>query len=204
MNMKFTPSLKRKFTKEWNELFPYMGVYKNMWLMNICGPLAVGILLEVKSDRDRYIPTLHIHNLCEDFPVISLGVSMETKAIKINDVKNTYLHAADELKTNTFIPLSGDVVLEELIEQLKMYYFKFSLNPDIVLNYMIYLAAWSGHQKIFDYVMRFVKENITGNSFFTAWSLPRSIECSEQLRLTVKEQEQELKTLNLPHRNLII
>lgn len=204
MNMKLTPSLKRKFTKEWNELFPYMGVYKNMWLMNICGPLAVGILLEVKSDRDRYIPTLHIHNLCEDFPVISLGVSMETKEIKINDVKNTYLHAADELKANTFIPLSGDVVLAELIEQLKMYYFKFSLNPDIVLNYMIYLAAWSGQQETFDYVMKFVVENIKGNDFFTAWSLPKSTECSEQLRLTVQEQEQQLKTLNLPHRNLII
>lgn len=204
MNMKLTPSLKRKFTKEWNELFPYMGVYKNMWLMNICGPLAVGILLEVKSDRDRYIPTLHIHNLCEDFPVISLGVSMETKAIEIDDVKDTYLYAADELKANTFIPLSGDVILAELIEQLKMYYFKFSLNPDIVLNYMIHLAAWSGKQKIYDYVMRFVAENIKCNDFFTEWSLPKSAECSEQLHTTVQEQEQKLKTLNLPHRNLII
>lgn len=211
--MKLTPSLKRKFTKEWNDLFPYMGVYKNMWLMNICGPLAVGILLEVKSDRDRYIPTLHIHNLCKRFPMISLGVSMETKAIKINDLKNTYLYVADELKTHTFIPLSGDVVLSELIEQLKMYFFEYTINPCTVLTYMIYLAAWSGQQKIYDYVMEFTVENIKkypdmfrDNDVYTEWYdiLPKSAECSEQLHLTVQEQEHELKTLNLPHRNLII
>lgn len=202
--MKLNSTVKKRLTKEWNDLFPCMGIYKNMWLMNICGPLAVGILLEVKSDKDRYIPTLHIHNLCEEFPVISLAISLETKAIKINDIKNTYLNAADELKSNTFIPLSGDVVLTELIEQLKKYYFKFSLNPDIVLNYLIYLAAWSGKQKTYDHVMEFVDENIKDNDFYTEWSLPKSAECSEQLHLTVQEQEHKLKTLNLPHRNLIV
>lgn len=204
MNMKLTSTMKKKLTREWNDLFPYMGVYKNMWLMNICGPLAVGILLEVKSDREKYIPTLHIHNLCEKFPVISLAISLETKAIKIDDLNMSYLDAANELKTNTFIPLSGDVLLLDLIEQLKIYYFEFSINPDIILNYMIYLAAWSGKQKIFDNVMAFVSENISGDNFFAMWSLPAHVECSEQLRQTVLEQEYQFKTLNLPHRNLIV
>lgn len=202
--MKLTPMLKKKITQEWNEQFPYMGVYKNMWLMNICGPLAVGILLEVKSDRSIYTPTLHIHNLCSDFPVISLGILLETKSIKVNDSNNKYLIAANELKKNTFIPLSGDVILIELIEQLKIYFHKFILNPDIVLNYMIYLAAWSGQQNIYDDVIKFIFENGRTDNFFTAWSLPKNAECSERLHLIVQEQEHKLKTLNLPHRNLII
>lgn len=214
MNVQLTQSLKKRITKEWNELFPYMGIYKNMWLMNICGPLAVGILLEVKSNRDRYTPILHIHNLCEEFPVISLGISMESEAIKINDVKNTHLNAADELKTHTFIPLSGDVVLTELIEQLKKYFFKYTLDPCTILDYMIYLAVWSGQQKIYDDVLKFVNKKIKWHRWhmfrnkdvYKEWynGLPKNIEFSEQLRLIVQEQERKLKTLNLPHRKLII
>lgn len=221
MNVKLTQSLKKQITKEWNELFPYMGIYKNMWLMNICGPLAVGILLEVKSDRDRYIPTLHIHNLCEEFPVISLGISLETEAIKINDQQSAYLNAADKIKTHTFIPLSGDIVLLDLIKQLKLYFLKYmvdprnyTIDPCTVLEYMIYLAAWSGQQEIHNDVMNFVNKKIKWHRWhmfrnkdvYEEWydALPKNIECSEQLRLTVQEQEFKLKTLNLPHRNLII
>ena len=189
-----------------------MGVYKNMWLMNICGPLAVGILLEVKSDKKSYIPTLHIHNLCQEFPVISLGISMEMKAIEIDDVNRIYLYTANELKKNTFIALSGDIVLNELLEQLKVYFYKFKLNPIIVLEYMIYLAAWSGCQNIYYDVMEFVVENIKNHpdmfrddEVYREWyqMLPKDVNRVNELRTIVKEQELKLKTLKLPHRNLI-
>ncbi len=212
MEAKKITLLKKSITNDWNKLFPYMGVYKNMWLMNICGPLAVGILLEVKSDRKSYIPTLHIHNLCQEFPVVSLGISMEIKEIEINDVNKTYLYAANELKKNTFIALSGDVVLNELLEQLKVYFYKFKLNPIIVLEYMVYLAVWSGCHNIYNEVMGFVVDNIKKHSdmfrdddVYREWyqMLPKDINCVNKLRAVVKEQELKLKTLKLPHRNVI-
>ena len=212
MEAKKITLLKKSITNDWNKLFPYMGVYKNMWLMNICGPLAVGILLEVKSDRTSYIPTLHIHNLCQEFPVVSLGISMEIKEIEINDVNKTYLYAANELKKNTFIALSGDVVLNELLEQLKVYFYKFKLNPIIVLEYMVYLAVWSGCHNIYHDVMGFVVDNIKKHSdmfrdddVYREWyqMLPQDINCVNKLRSVVKEQELKLKTLKLPHRNVI-
>lgn len=58
-----TPSLKRKITQKWSDYFPEFGIYKPMWLMNVCGPLAVGIALLVKSDKTVYEPIMHIHNL---------------------------------------------------------------------------------------------------------------------------------------------
>ena len=46
---KLTRTMKKEITKQWQAEFPSMGIYKNMWLMNIVGPIIVGLLLEVKS-----------------------------------------------------------------------------------------------------------------------------------------------------------
>ena len=75
MAEKITLSMKKKITNDWKELYPEMGIYKPMWLMNILGPLVVGLLLHIKSNKDRYIPTLHMHNLAEEFPVCLLYTS---------------------------------------------------------------------------------------------------------------------------------
>ena len=63
---KLTRTMKKEITKQWQAEFPSMGIYKNMWLMNIVGPIIVGLLLEVKSINSEYYPTLHLDILTRE------------------------------------------------------------------------------------------------------------------------------------------
>ena len=65
MRKKFSRKMKTEFTQQWAKEIPSMGIYKNMWLMNIVGPVVVGVLLEVKSGNDMYYPTVHLYNLAD-------------------------------------------------------------------------------------------------------------------------------------------
>lgn len=70
---KLTPSLKKKITRDWEQAFPDLVVYKNMWLLRRLGPFVQGICLDTDSSNANYLPTFHIHNLAsQDDDFISL------------------------------------------------------------------------------------------------------------------------------------
>ena len=212
MKSKLTPSMKSKITKGWNTHFPEMGIYKPMWLMNICGPLAVGIILQDKFDKTVYTPLLHIHNLCLDFPAVSFGVSIETENVPVSDSEEAYIACISKLKSETYIPLEGTIDLNELLMNMKSYFSKAWYKSEL-LSYMIYLAAWSGSESVFHDIYSYVTEKIEGcNEIMQVknrkekWlsSIPHDLSCTDTLRKKVKEQEEKLKLTKLPHREMII
>ena len=212
MRKSLTSALKKQITQKWNEQFPGLGVYKPMWLMNICGPLAVGIALLVKSDKTVYEPVFHIHNLCKDSEAISLNVPIDALYIYADDTRNEYLEVSRKFKENIYIPINGDVSLTALMENLKKY-FDITCFKANLLQIMVYLAVWSGKEEIYDDVKHFVgnKLNDCPEMFGTEIvrkefieTLPKSIDECEKMRAIVREQEEKLKLTKLPHREMII
>jgi hypothetical protein len=120
---KMTSVDKKRITSDWNQLFPSLGVYKPMHLLNRIGPLLVGILLEVKSGNESYIPTFHVHNLTRPFPVVSLGMK--------TTLNRQYVHPewhekklkgmALKMKETALITFEGDLKLDTVIDGLGFY-----------------------------------------------------------------------------------
>ena len=188
-----------------------------MWLMNILGPLAVGVLLHIKSDNDRYIPTLHIHNLSEESPVISLGVEItdDNKYISTISPEGKYKDISMSLASKAIIPLEGDVDINLIIDNLTKYCDRLPDGPKLeVFKYMLYIARWSGEEAIISEVERYIKSKIClfqvdileRSGGVDNWfnKLKESTQDTTQLRETVNQQIIELKLDKLPVRNIIL
>ncbi|MEH7348807.1 hypothetical protein [Gottfriedia acidiceleris] len=102
---KMTVSDKRRITSDWNQVIPFLGVYKSMLLMNRLGPLLVGVLLEVKSAKEKYIPIFHVHNLLRPFQVIRLNLNYEISPISIGLHESKFHDTAIKLANQAIIPL---------------------------------------------------------------------------------------------------
>lgn len=147
-----TRKMKAEITKQWQELFPYMGIYENMQLLNICGPLAVGIHLYVDSDRTKYTPCLHVHNLCLTDGVLYLLLPVELRerfyfSISTSDPPDKYIKFAEKLAKKSVVPMEGDIYLRDLIETLKKYFYIY-WNHIEVIEIITYLVYWSGSAEI--------------------------------------------------------
>ena len=123
---KLTRTMKKEITKQWQAEFPSMGIYKNMWLMNIVGPIIVGLLLEVKSINSEYYPTLHLDILTrerneDDDIALTASTEVDFEYVSTISKPDKYLVLADKLKKKAVIPLEGDVKIEEVINCLKKY-----------------------------------------------------------------------------------
>lgn len=209
-----TPSLKRKITQKWSDYFPEFGIYKPMWLMNVCGPLAVGIALLVKSDKTVYEPIMHIHNLCVPDDTVSLNIPIESKLlyIKSEDDRNEYISAIHYFRNKSYIPFEGDVDCKELIENMKKH-FETTLYKANLLKIMLYISIWSDSHVIYNNVKSFVDMKIENHpDMFGDESIkrnfintfPNNLSDCGKIRDTVIQQKQVLGLNDLPQRKLVI
>ncbi|MGL4108489.1 hypothetical protein [Clostridium sp. LP20] len=216
MGMKITTTMRKKITTDWKELYPSMEIYKPMWLMNILGPLAVGVLLHIKSDKDRYIPTLHVHNLAERFPIVSLGIEItdNNKYISTISPEGKYKDIAMSLNKKALIPLEGDIDIKLIIDNLTKYCDRLPDGPKLeVFKYMLYIAGWNGEESIISKVEKYVEREISlfkvdileRSGGVDVWfkSLKESTQDTKKLREIVNQQIIELKLDKLPVRNII-
>src|SRR5689334_13255395 len=92
---KLTAQLVRQITRDWNDLFPQMAVFRPMWLMRRIGPLVQGIVLERSSGGTQYRPILHVHDLSHPFPTVSLSMSQLLRSRRTGaDRKSTRLNSS--------------------------------------------------------------------------------------------------------------
>lgn len=146
---KFTTADKKKITADWYGLFPSLGVYKPMHLLNRVGPLLVGILLEVKSGNESYIPTFHVHNLARSFPVVSLGLAttLNKEYVHLEWHEQKYQDLAQLMIRSALIPFDGDLKLDKVIEGFKEYAEKptFPYQSDVYED-IVLIGAWCGNR----------------------------------------------------------
>lgn len=62
----------RRVTKDWAAAFPGFVVWRPLHLLRRIGPVVQGICLDRSTSGDGYLPTVHVHALTRQFPVISL------------------------------------------------------------------------------------------------------------------------------------
>lgn len=211
---KITKSMKKDITAFWNEFFPEMGVYKPMFLMNILGPFSVGISLEIQSERDRYFPTLYLQNLSKEVDYIAYEVAIHKEYIRPTATKEkTVRRIIQELQENIFIPTSGNILISDMVSNLKSYCEEtyVGLRYPVILS-LIYLAGWSGQTDIILDIKEFSEYVIRKGGIFKTYKeadqwleeLFKKIQDTEGLKQAVIRMEKKFGYEKLPHRELIL
>jgi len=215
---KITKADEKRMTKDWQELFPELSIYKNMRLLNRLGPLLVGICLEKDSGNYAYNPIFHVHNLCRGFTTVSLTLAMQIKNyhLMLSWHEKKYKELAERIRNDMqIIPFKGPVYLSTIINAYKTYIattnipFQIHLYEDIIL-----ISAWCGSTKEVERSLKYaqddicnwpeyVKEKIGG---FDKWFMDIKMKAQdvESLRSISEKQIEELKVANLPVREIIL
>ncbi|MGE3182975.1 MAG: hypothetical protein AB7N71_15210 [Phycisphaerae bacterium] len=150
--MKISTAKAKSITKDWQNEFPSLGVYKPLRLLRRCGPILVGLCLERASSGDIYKPIFHSHCLLRQFPTISLSLAVQLQAangagafISVKFHASKLAESAAKMRALALLPLEGDLKLSQfdsacakwLLQQQSPYW-------PLVLEDRILLYAWSG------------------------------------------------------------
>lgn len=162
---KFTTSDKKRITNDWHQLFPSLGIYKTMHLMNRVGPLIVGLLLETKSGGNDYIPTFHVHNLTRPFPVISLTLAstLNNEYVHLEWHESRYRELAESMRNTALIPFDGNLELRDVLSG----YLQYLKKPTIPYQPQLYedmalICGWCGNYKEMKRILDLARKDISG------------------------------------------
>ena len=162
---KFTASDKKRITNEWHQLFPSLGIYKTMHLMNRVGPLIVGLLLEIKSGGNDYIPTFHVHNLTRPFPVISLSLAttLNNEYVHLEWHESRYRELGERMRNTALIPFDGNLELNDVISGYLQYLDKPTIpyQPQLYED-MALICGWCGNSKEMKRILDLARNDISG------------------------------------------
>jgi hypothetical protein len=154
--MKLTAEIKNQIAQDWLDKFPELGIYKPMWLLRRVGPLLVGICLNRDSGNDAYTPIFHVHNLGKSFPTVSLTLydPLLTMKSKVPQVIKVAFHAdhineaANRMKEQLLIPLSGSVALDDVLSAYCNYMERpMGQYPLLLFEDILVLLLWCGRSK---------------------------------------------------------
>ncbi|WP_434799147.1 hypothetical protein [Terrisporobacter vanillatitrophus] len=210
----YTKLMKKEVTNQWHELLPCMEIEGNMSLMNILGPIVVGILLEIGSNKNMYYPTLYIHNLANNIGFVSTSLNITDNFNYVTTVSkpDKYMKIAEALKNKAIVPIEGDIHINELLDRLKEAYSNLYHSDKIcIIETVLYLAGWSGNESIIKESVVFANEKIKQLSTLTEEDKDKvfskifeEIKEPEKIRKTVEEQIIELKLDKLPRRSILL
>ena len=155
MMFTLTKTAKREITEDWHALFPSFEVFRPMRLLRRCGPVLHGICLERDSGNASYLPTAHIHCLCEPFPVILLLLSQRllTHSSRADDRIRVEFHAsrlgdaAERLRHQSLLPLDGPLSLKGIVAACERYRTMGKADLAFPIRYfetIVLLHVWAG------------------------------------------------------------
>ena len=210
---KLTPTAKRKITEDWNRRFPEMGFYKPLHLLRRVGPLLIGILLERDSTNDCYLPTFHVHNLGNIFPVITLTLSEPLRTettqapdkIKVSQHASRFKEACKQLSYQAPLPLEGNVQLSAVIRAYKASFGKPTTHYQVeLLEDTIMISSWCRDEEravallseAKEVLFSWPKDILDSIGGLEAW-YSRCWRLIEKPRLTEKTVGEEIKRLGL-------
>ncbi len=213
---RMTSADKKRITSDWNQLFPSLGVFKPMHLMNRLGPLLVGVLLEVKSGNESYIPTFHVHNLARPFPVVSLGLktTLNRQYVHLEWHERKYKDMALIMRETALIPLEADLKLETVANGYKTFIER-RTDPFLPQTFedLILVSAWCGSSVEVQKGLELAKSHmkswpepvLTGIGGLEAWlkQVEQKAKDKEKLLNVCEQQSVELKVDRLPTRAIL-
>ncbi|MFD7555499.1 hypothetical protein ACFV9E_13325 [Streptomyces sp. NPDC059835] len=111
-----------RVTSDWAGLFPEFDVWRPMRLLRRIGPVVQGITLDRSTAGDGYFPTVHVHALTREFPVVSLmlgqrliGASGLPVSIDLPRHEEAFRDAALELANQSRLPLHKTPSVQEIV-----------------------------------------------------------------------------------------
>lgn len=111
-----------RVTSDWAGLFPEFDVWRPMRLLRRIGPAVQGITLDRSTSGDAYFPTVHVHALTREFPLVSLtlgqrltGASGQPVSIVLSRHEEAFSDAAVELANQSNLPLHEPPSVEDIV-----------------------------------------------------------------------------------------
>ena len=188
-----------------------------MHLLNRLGPILVGIALETDSGNSYYKPLFHVHNLCREFPAVSLTLveNLEREYVKLSWHERKHKELAIVMREKARIPFSGDVTIESVMKGYEDYFEIPCLAEKIEYEDYALIAGWSGDISKINRALDVVKSSLKSwpeeryfKKFggFDNWfaTLEKRVMDKDMLHSIVETQIAQLKVEKLPVRNLII
>lgn len=166
-----TRSNENHITEDWRRQLPSLGIYKPRHLLRRVGPLLVGVCLDRDSGGDIYIPTLHVHCLCKEFPCVSLTLSEQLRAeksrgpdyIEVRWHADKHVEAAARMARQATLSLAGDLSLSDVVAAYRGY----MTHPPgiyqcaVLYQDMILIAAWVGDTHMAGVLLAEVKSSLS-------------------------------------------
>lgn len=122
----FTAKDKRIITNDWNEYFKSLKRFKILALKNRVGPLVVGIWLKMGRLGAYYTPTYTVHNLCREYTyrqgALTMTLDFGGRTISPQEHNNVYIQEAQNFEKKAYIPLAGDISIDEAIDGYKRFF----------------------------------------------------------------------------------
>lgn len=212
---KFSRQDKKKITQDWLSIFPSMGIYKPMWLMNRIGPLVVGINLQVKSGNENYTPTFHVHCLLREFSVVTLSLYKAPLGYVTLPRHEMYFHdVIEKFKSNILISLDGNIELDQLLFGYRSYLHNPTFSyQEKVYEDMILLASWYNDSVLRGQLLaearkevstwpNDVKEHIGGVDSWIS-KIDRDSADKDKLQQIYEKELVKLKLEQIPARNIV-
>jgi hypothetical protein len=169
---KFDEKEKRRVFSDWAELLPSMKRYKARIMCNRIGPLVVNIYLDMYRSN-KYIPSYSVHNLCQENIGFSATMFIQKLGIGPKDHNEKYKDTAKLLIEHAYIPIEGDLHIDEIINIYKKYF----LNP-IIINFLEFadlalVCGWTRRADKIEYALKTIYDSIQSwkdDRYFTAVS----------------------------------
>lgn len=211
--IKFTSKLKSEVCKDWLSYIPGLSKYKTSILFNKIGPLLVGVSFKYSGLQRMYTPIYSVHNLTRDFNSISCTLCLNADIVKIENYKETFKKRADFLKNHAYIPMEGDLNLEQIISGYEKFFEESDTDCITECEDLILLCGWCKNKEKLEYCLDLVKNKLKkldevyfcDEGGFDNWYNDLKVRASDgdKLRQICDEQIKSLKLEKIAIRELI-
>ncbi|MFF5787937.1 hypothetical protein ACFY8P_23610 [Streptomyces sp. NPDC012693] len=111
-------------TKEWAAEFRGFDAWKSLHLLRRIGPVVQGICLDRTTGGDEYIPTVHVHALTREIPVVSLMLGQRLArpsgvpdAVSFARHERDFARAVGALRQQSRLPLDEPPSIDEIVRE---------------------------------------------------------------------------------------
>lgn len=118
----------KRVTKDWASAYSEFVVWRPLRLLRRIGPVLQGVTLDRSTSGDAYFPTVHIHALTREFPVISLTVGQRLvtssgvqEAVKFSRHVENYRDASRCLAEQAGLSLDVRPTIEDIVQELRAF-----------------------------------------------------------------------------------
>jgi hypothetical protein len=118
----------KRVTKDWASAYSEFDVWRPLRLLRRIGPVLQGVTLDRSTSGDAYFPTVHIHALTREFPVISLALGQRLvtssgvqEAVKFSRHVEDYPDASRRLAEQAGLSLDVRPTIEDIVRELRAF-----------------------------------------------------------------------------------